>query len=196
MDDRDMAAFTHNSDEPHDERSLAQRWDEDGYLLLRGFFDPLRIRRINDLVDRLWDERRDTNSNLVIDVGLNTAQHHRIRFHDAPDKSRTSPHKINDLYLNYEEIRQVVLDQELTRIIGQLLQGTPLVINTLNFELGSQQDDHVDTFYMPPRKQNCMLATWIALEPVSIEAGPIRYYPRSHKIPPYLFSHGKTNAIA
>lgn len=191
-----MDVFTHETGEPSDDRTLAQRWEEDGYLLLRGFFDPSRVSRINDLIDRLWDERGRTNSSLVIDTDLNTTQHRRLLFSDAPGAARTSPHKINDLYLEYEEIRQVVLDQELTRIVGQLLQGTPLVINTLNFEFGSQQHDHVDTFYMPPRKQNCMLATWIALEPVTIDAGPIRYYPRSHKIPPYLFSHGKTNAIA
>ena len=40
-----------------------------------------------------------------------------------------------------------------------------------------------------------MVAAWIALEDVSPDAGPLRYYPGSHKIPPFLFSHGKTDAI-
>lgn len=57
-----------------------------------------------------------------------------------------------------------------------LLEGTPLVMNTLNFEYGAQQDDHIDTVYMPPKKENCMLATWIALETITANAGPLRYY--------------------
>ena len=33
----------------------------------------------------------------------------------------------------------------------------------------------------------------IALEDVDPDAGPLRYYPGSHKIPPYRFSNGRYN---
>ena len=38
-----------------------------------------------------------------------------------------------------------------------------------------------------------MLATWIALEDVSPDAGPLKYYPGSHKIEPYRFNNGRYN---
>jgi ectoine hydroxylase-related dioxygenase (phytanoyl-CoA dioxygenase family) len=47
---------------------------------------------------------------------------------------------------------------------------------------------------MPAPVQNKMVATWIALEDVHPGAGPLQYYPGSHKIPPYLFSDGALNA--
>jgi ectoine hydroxylase-related dioxygenase (phytanoyl-CoA dioxygenase family) len=40
-----------------------------------------------------------------------------------------------------------------------------------------------------------MVASWIALEDVAEEAGPLSYYPGSHKIPPYRFSDGGIKAI-
>jgi ectoine hydroxylase-related dioxygenase (phytanoyl-CoA dioxygenase family) len=59
---------------------------------------------------------------------------------------------------------------------------------------GSQQRFHFDTFYMPPLVPNKMLASWIALEDCGLAAGPLRYYPGSHKIAPYHFSDGRLNA--
>lgn len=177
------------------DESLLKSWEEDGYVVKRNFFDPWKIDRVNQLVNRLWDTRGASNSQIVMDANLNTGRHRRILFRDAEDAMRHSPYKLNDLYLEHEEIRDIVLDPSLSRVISMLIGGRPMVINTLNFEFGSQQDDHVDTFYMPPRKRDRMLATWIALEPITLQAGPIRYYPKSHKIPPYLFSNGRTNVI-
>lgn len=172
-----------------------ESWDKNGYIILPGFFDESRVSRINKLVDDLWRSRAENPVALTIDINLGTPQAQRQRFADAGDEVRQSPYKLNDLYLDYDDVRQVVLDKELARLVGQLLGGKALVFNTLNFEYGSGQDDHVDTFYMPPKQANCMLATWTALEKISPDSGPLRYYPGSHKIPPYLFSHGKTNAI-
>ena len=70
-----------------------------------------------------------------------------------------------------------------------------MACNSLSFERGSQQPAHFDTFYMPPLVPNKMLATWIALEDCSLDAGPLIYYPGSHKLKPYCFSHGGLHAV-
>ena len=184
------------SPDPISEEALLESWDRDGFILLRNFFDTDKIDRVNQLVDQVWKTRKAPDNQVAIDIHLDSDRPRRILFRDAADDARSSPYKINDLYLDHEQVRDLALDAGLTRILKPLLGGTPLVINSLNFEYGSQQDDHVDTFYMPPKKQNRMLAAWIPLERITLDAGPVHYYPGSHKIPPYLFSHGKTNAIS
>lgn len=174
---------------------LETRWKTDGFVILPGFFDNKRISRINQLVDELWATRHSNSNRLTIDTNLGSPEAKRSLLADAPDAVRASPYKLNDLYLDYDDVRNVVLDKELARIVAQLIGGKALVFNTLNFEYGSGQDDHVDTFYMPPKQTNRMLATWTALEKITPDSGPLRYYPGSHLIPPYLFSHGKTNVI-
>jgi len=114
---------------------------------------------------------------------------------DAPANAREKPYKLNDLYLSQNEIQQLVIGKQLAPILRTLLDGFPMVCNSLNFEFGSQQDYHFDTFYMPSPTPNKMVASWIALEDATAENGPLSYYPGSHKIPPYLFSHGTTHAV-
>lgn len=175
--------------------ALIESWHKNGYIILPGFFNQSRTDQVNSLVDELWTTRHQNPLPLTMDINLGTAAARRQRFADASNKQRQSPYKLNDLYLDYDAVRQIVLDNELARLVGKLLGGKALVFNTLNFEYGSGQDDHVDTFYMPPRRADCMLASWTALEKITPDSGPLRYYPGSHRIPPYLFSHGKTNVI-
>jgi ectoine hydroxylase-related dioxygenase (phytanoyl-CoA dioxygenase family) len=113
----------------------------------------------------------------------------------APLSARKQPYKLNDLYLTQQKIRELVVGQRLAPILRELLEGFPMVCNSLNFEFGSQQDYHFDTFYMPSPTPNKMMASWIALEDATTKNGPLSYFPGSHKIEPFLFSNGSTHAI-
>lgn len=175
---------------------LARRWADDGIVLLRGLFSAEQVANINGFIDRLWAQRRELTRPLTIDVGIESSRQRRMLLRDADARDRSRPYKINDLYLEFSIIRDMALDVRLCRVLETLFSGTPLVCNTLNFEYGSQQADHIDTFYMPSRKPGGMVASWIALDSVTSTNGPLRYWPGSHRIPPYRFSHGATNAIA
>lgn len=172
-----------------------EEWNAQGFIVLKSFFSAEQLQRLNDLVDRLWKTRHSKDNPLVIDVFDGMPEGRRILFGDAPDEARRCPYKLNDLYLEYREVRDLVLDRGLTRVLHDLLEGVPMLCNTINFEWGPGQEDHFDTLYMPPKEPNRMVAAWFALEDVAPTAGPLRYYPGSHKIPPFLFSHGRTDAI-
>lgn len=169
-----------------------QQWQDNGYLLLKGFYSRKRINDMNRLIAKLWRERQTLDSRFVIDIFLETEQEKRVYFCDAPSEARDQPYKLNDLFLSLDEIRNMVAGPELAHILSSLLGGFPMVCNSLNFEFGSQQDYHFDTFYMPSPTPNKMVASWVALENATNENGPLRYYPGSHKIPPYKFSDGRT----
>jgi ectoine hydroxylase-related dioxygenase (phytanoyl-CoA dioxygenase family) len=48
---------------------------------------------------------------------------------------------------------------------------------------------------MPPLSENRMAVLWFALEDIEPGSGELQYYPRSHTIPPYRFSHGEIWAL-
>ena len=169
-------------------------WHEQGFLVFPQMFDAERVDALTEEIDRLWAERRDDDRGLVIDVFIDTPDERRVRFRDATDEARRLPYKLNDLYLVSPLVREAILDRRLLDAIDDLLTGVPVVCNSLTFERGSQQRFHVDTFYMPPVVPEKMLASWIALEDADDRAGPLRYYPGSHVIPPYRFSDGRVNA--
>jgi phytanoyl-CoA hydroxylase len=169
-------------------------WGEYGYLVLPGFFGADRIAEINHELDALWTDRSVDDRNLIVDAFIDTPRERRMRLRDVPDEARTLPYKLNDLYLDSEFVREIALDPRLADVLGDLLDGAPIAFNSLNFERGSQQRLHFDTFYMPPSVENKMLATWVALEDTDVRSGPLRYFPGSHKIPPYHFVDGRLNA--
>ncbi len=169
-------------------------FQENGYLILKHFFSTETLNRSNEGIEMLWNSRRRKENPVVIDIFIGTENERRVYFRDAPDEAKKVPHKINDLFLEYEWLRELCLDRRLTSCLEGLVHDEPFVCNTLSLEFGSQQDYHVDTLYMPS-SPNGMVASWIALEDIVPDSGPLQFYPRSHRIPPYLFSHGKRNAI-
>jgi ectoine hydroxylase-related dioxygenase (phytanoyl-CoA dioxygenase family) len=170
--------------------SQKQFFDENGYLILEGFFEASRIARLKARIDELWADR-GPDCPLVIDC----YDAERTYFREVDEVVRKFPYKLNDVHLVDEVVQDVAVDARLAVIVTDLLSSTPVVCNTLLFERSSQQAAHFDTFYMPSKTRNKMCASWIAIDPVTKTNGPLFYYPRSHLIEPFRFSNGNLNAI-
>jgi len=165
-----------------------------GYLILPGFIPAETVARIKDHLETLW-ETRSTQGEVAIDINFGLPDEARLFFRKVPAEARRNPYKILDLHLTDDIIRDACTNLQLTQALKLLLGATPLVCNSLLFEWGSQQYPHFDTFFMPSNTPNMMAASWIALDPVSETNGPLYYYPGSHLIEPFRFSHGRMNAI-
>ncbi len=176
----------------HEQRTF---WNENGYLVLPRFFAAENIKRAEALFDEAWASRHTADNPLVIDALAGPLMGKRMLFRDAPDELRKGPYKLNDVYLESDIVRELILAPRLVDVLGELLGAAPIVCNSLTFEYGSQQGFHVDTFYMPPQTTNGLVVSSIALEDVDQNAGPLQFYPGSHQIPPYVFSHGGITAV-
>lgn len=164
-----------------------KRFEKDGFIVLERCFSKATMRRARSFVDELWATRETSRSPLTIDAFLGTADPRsgRQRFSEVPDDAREFVYKLNDAYLEHEFIRDLALAPRITSTVTRLIGESPCICNSLIFERGSQQNLHVDTYYMPPPAGNTLIATSICLEDVHPEAGPVQYVPRSHTLPPY-----------
>ena len=170
-------------------------WKENGFLVLKNFMTKNTMNYINSYLDDRWTSPEKEKSEIVIDIFIGTPQERRVAIKDASLNARRLPHKINDIYLESKKIREIILNNKLSQILNQLLSGRPIIINTLSLEFGSQQGYHTDSLFMTPPKDLNLIATWLALEDVEPFAGPLKYFPGSHKIKPFLFSSGKMTVI-
>jgi phytanoyl-CoA hydroxylase len=162
-------------------------FEREGYAVLEGYFSPGQIDRASSAIRRLLNERANE---VVVDC-LQTGQ----RTFWAQASNRANRHfKFNDLYLMSADVRGLALDFNLTSILSDLLGDPAVLCNSLNFEKGSSQPIHIDSLYMTPRTPHSLIATWIALEDVHPDAGPLTYFPGSHKIPLYTFNDGTHHA--
>lgn len=169
---------------------LKAQYQENGFLVLKNFFDQSEIDNFDSDVTNIWKNRQRDGGEITIDVLEGDLCGQRLKLKDAPDTALDCAHKVNDLYLESAACRNLNLNDKLCAILKALFDDDPLVINSLSFRKGSQQPHHFDTYFMPPPVQNQMVVSSICLEDQSTEAGPLSYYPGSHKIDPYVFSHG------
>jgi phytanoyl-CoA hydroxylase len=170
-----------------------KKWQEDGFFVINQFYSVEEVDKLKELIESAWGDRTNYSASITVDEHIGTDMEQRISFADADSGLRETSYKLNDLHLESAELRKHLLSEKLRDSLLPLIGGTPMICNSLYFERGSQQPDHFDTFFMPPLTRNQMVASWIALEDVDPDAGPLRYYPGSHKIPPYRFSNGRYN---
>lgn len=169
---------------------LKHNYEENGYFVLKKFFSKRDLARFDADVNNIWKNRRTDGGEITIDVLEGELNGQRLRLKDAPDVTLECAHKVNDLYLESAACRNLNLNKKLCSILKEIFADDPLVINSLSFRKGSQQPHHFDTYFMPPPVENQMAVSSICLEDQSSEAGPLSFYPGSHKIKPYVFSHG------
>ena len=159
-------------------------WEDNGFLVFPGFLSDEEVEAVQASADRVW---REAPPYVVVD-DLVTGR--RCRINDLDDQERRHRFKTNDLYLTDQDLRRVALSDRLGMILEELLGDEPSICNTLHFDKGSQQADHLDTLYMTPVTERGLVATWMALEDTTPDSGPLRYYPESNQIRPYRFPDG------
>jgi phytanoyl-CoA hydroxylase len=168
-------------------------WNREGYLILRGCISRSEIDLIQQIVDRQWADRAGNDHE--VDVLSGDDPNRTYKLHEISPDLRNEAYKLNNLFARISEVREVALSPRLAAVCTELLEGEPLICNSLNFERGSQQMSHIDSWYMPPPVEGRMIAASISLDDVDETNGPICYYPGSHLIPPYRFSNGLLNEI-
>ena len=166
-----------------------QFWQTNGYLAIPGFYNHADVEQATAVVERLF---ANPPGYLVVD---NTVTGLRSKLTDVPRTDRSPRmYKLNDLYLEEPVIRELALGERLRPILAELLGEPAVLCNSLNFENGSQQPEHIDSLFMTPRTPNKLVATWIAIENAHPDAGQLFYYPGSHTIPLYTFRDGTHHA--
>jgi phytanoyl-CoA hydroxylase len=97
------------------------------------------------------------------------------------------PAKAIDIHMFGKEIRNAVFCPKLLRILRLICDANPLATQTLGFLRGSAQEAHQDGAYVPYSIAGKFVASWIALEDVTEEAGELFYYPESHLFDDFFY---------
>lgn len=93
--------------------------------------------------------------------------------------------RIQDGFRFSQTVKDLACDAGITQLLTNLYGRQAFAFQTLNFEYGSQQAAHSDAVHFHSVPERFMCGIWIALEDVTIDAGPLLYYPRSHRLPLY-----------
>lgn len=127
--------------------------------------------------------------------GASSGQHVGLRRRQpvlaTPDCLQDPTFRYKDFHINNAACRAAIFAPPILAALTALLDGPVLAFQNLAFLHGSGLRIHRDSNYVAvdaPRPR--VVACWIALEDVTPEAGPLRYYPGSHRLPRYRFADG------
>jgi ectoine hydroxylase-related dioxygenase (phytanoyl-CoA dioxygenase family) len=169
-------------------------WQRNGYYVLRNFFSREATDAILQAEKSAWERNAPdvVVDNLIYDFRTPRL---RARIGDLTPEQRRQRFVVNDLFLHDADVRTVATDARLISVLRQLLGTEPVLWQSLNFTWGSSQLYHQDTLYLPPPNERDMVVTWIALEDIHPDSGPLKYIPGSHLIPEFRFSDGQLRVV-
>ncbi len=139
-----------------------RRFLTDGYLILQNVYAEADTTALNAEVDRLLGAGQ---------AGFNYTGR---KIFNIQEKSRLA----DTHFFRHPEIVKLL----------SFLLGKPVIpFQSLSFIQGSEQRAHSDSIHMTTEPPGYLIATWTALEDCTEDAGPLFYYPGSHRLP-YVMS--------
>lgn len=93
--------------------------------------------------------------------------------------------RLQDAWRFDDDVRRLAVNSAVLELLAKLYGRRPFPFQTLNFPVGTQQHFHTDAVHFSTVPERFMCGVWLALEDVHEDAGPLVYYPGSHRWPIY-----------
>jgi phytanoyl-CoA hydroxylase len=153
-----------------------QQWRDDGVVAFEGAVDEALIDLLLEDIQYLDEHPRDFD----LEIEYKGARM-PLRDMEVSPLSDTGT-KFNCLENLSLAARLLSLTPAVCEFLGHVFQDAPAVLQTLTFWRGSEQSAHLDWPYVRTQTRLPHLAaSWIPLEDVHPDAGPLVYYPGSHR---------------
>jgi ectoine hydroxylase-related dioxygenase (phytanoyl-CoA dioxygenase family) len=145
------------------ERDLAIQLHERGYAVLDFPDDQLaeRIDRIRAVLEPRFD----------------------VDWRNPAARKNVGDMRVQDAWIDNDDVRAIATNDHILSLLSRLYGRKAFPFQTLNFPIGTQQPMHSDSIHFSSVPEKFMCGVWLAMENVSEQAGPLLYYPGTHKWP-------------
>ena len=148
-----------------EEADVCRKWVRDGYVIIKGLFD-------HDYIDAAWAAYEK-----AVEDGLVKVEAEKVSDDDPYLGRFLNPH------LAVPEFGRLLHHPSMVKWIALLTGREPVPFQTISSFKGSQQGVHSDTIHMTTYPLGYLTATWVAMEDIHPDSGPLVYYPGSHRLP-------------
>lgn len=154
-----------------EDAEICHNWIVNGYHIAKGLISPEEI-------DTAWAAYE-----AALHDGTLTAPPDAV----SPDDSL--PGRILDPHIQVPALKALQHHPEILRLTDLFFGRRTLPFQTIMGHKGSSQRPHSDAVHMTTYPLGYLTAAWVAFEDISEASGPLEYYPKSHRLLPYLLSH-------
>lgn len=138
-----------------------QHWREHGWILLRNSVDHDLIDQLKAEIQAYRESHRAQTTNAATGEGL----------------------RIGLLHASSRHSREMALNCQARKFLKWAFEDEPLLYGSLTFDLGSEQEPHIDAAFFYTQPETAMAGVWTAFEDIQERAGPLFYVDRSHLWP-------------
>ncbi len=111
------------------------------------------------------------------------APRYGINFENPQSNKTLGERRIQDAWTFDEDVRAIASNDAILDLLSKLYGRRAFPFQTLNFPVGTQQEAHSDSVHFSSLPERFMCGVWLAMEDVDPDAGPLFYYPGSHRWP-------------
>lgn len=183
-DDADIEQYcrTHAEDS-FDLRDALTSWKNDGVVIFPGAIPATALDAFDHELNRLIESPHDFHQEVKIGATSKHTPNCSSEELRACDNLR-----FNNIHYISPAARKLGLCPAVVRFLHHVFQETPCTMQTLTFNRGSQQPAHADFAFVYNQKNIAFLAaSWIPLEDVHPDSGPLAYYPGTHNVVKFGF---------
>lgn len=156
---------------------------DNGYTTISLGLDQEFCDTLDDEISALWKDRPR-------DLAVSPPFGRPTSFRDYDGPVRPHGYRIPDLHSHSAHARDLYLHPALFRMVELIFDEPALAFQSLYFEYGSSQGLHRDPMFVSTSPPLNMCATWVALEDITGDSGPLLYVPGSHRFPWFEFEAG------
>lgn len=149
-------------------------------------FTPEERRIASDLQERGFavidfpDAELDAR---IARIKTNLGSLFKVDLTDANSDKTVGERRIQDAWSIDPDVRAIASNAAIISLLGKLYGRRAFPFQTLNFPVGTQQSMHSDSIHFSSLPERFMCGVWLAMEDISTDAGPLHYYPGSHRWP-------------
>lgn len=164
-----------------------QQFERDGYCVLRNAASSTALDEFEEAISRAF---REGHEGLIGQLPGDDTPYPVI----AGMPRRRA--RVVDCYVALPSALDLLATPPLMTFMRAIFEETPLLFQSLSFDMGSEQGLHQDTAYVVVAKRPLeLLACWIALEDVRPGSGELQYMVGSHRLGDFDFGGVKKHWV-
>lgn len=175
---------------PYDLAEKMHFWRKNGYVILEQAIPTAWLDQLWSEVEELIDHHEKYKTLVRVDRPEYSAKP-VLPVSDVPKEVLDGPYiKFMDFHDNSVIGKKIMLHRNIVTFLEAVFGDKVIAMQSLLFKYGSQQATHQDFAYVVSEIPSHLAASWIALEDVHIDSGPLVYYPGSHTVGKFNFGNG------
>lgn len=183
-----LSSFPTPQDYPYNLKEKLEFWKKNGYVVFEKAIPEKWVDGLWDEIENTIEEHQKYNMTALV-YQFNDTKETPIK--NVPkDKLKGIGARINEYHNPSIAAKKVVTHPAIATFLKAIFNSKVAVYQSLIFRFGSQQDTHQDFPWVTPTIPSHLAASWIALEDVTLDSGPLYYYPGSHKVQKFNFGNG------